>query len=95
MSRRTEIEAAIAAHNRDDREKLLLPPDTARLLALMFPRGTVCRRSVLSLAAEGFNRRTLPRLLGSLVDTGFLSKEQGSRRVANTYRLHLPPQAQP
>jgi hypothetical protein len=91
LSRRTEIEAAVAAHNRDDRAMMLLPPDAARLLALMFPRGTVCRRSVPSLAAEGFDRRTLPRLLGSLIDTGFLSKEIGPRGVVGTYHLHLRP----
>jgi hypothetical protein len=91
LSRRTEIKAAIAAHNRDDRQKLLLPPDAARLLALMFPRGTVCRRSVPSLAAEGFDRRTLPHLLESLIDVGFLSKEPGRRGFIGTYYLHLPP----
>jgi len=92
LSRRTEIEAAIAAHNRDDREKLLLPPDTARLLALMFPRGTVYRRSVRSLVAEGFDPMTLRRLLPALIDTGFLSKEHGQK--PSIYRLHLPPRRQ-
>ena len=38
LSRRREIEAAIAAHNSADRETLL-PPSAARLLAVMFPRG--------------------------------------------------------
>ena len=95
MSRRTEIEAAIAAHNRDDREKLLLPPDAARLLALMFPRGTVYRRSVRSLVAEGLDQTTLRRLLEGLIEAGFLSKEPGRRGVVGTYRLHLPPRRQP
>ena len=91
MSRRTEIKAAIAAHNRNAQERLLLPPDAERLLAVMFPRDTVCRRSVPSLAAEGFDRRTLPHLLESLIDVGFLSKEPGRRGFIGTYYLHLPP----
>ena len=89
LSRRSEIEAAIAAHNSADRETLL-PPDAARLLRAMFPRGSVCQRRLEDLVAEGFDRRTLPRLLRSLVDAGFLSKEPG-RGFASTYRLHLPP----
>ena len=91
MSRRTEIKAAITAYNRDDRARLLLPPDAARLLAVMFPRDTVCCRSVPSLAAEGFDRRILPHLLESLIDVGFLSKEPGRRGFIGTYYLHLPP----
>jgi hypothetical protein len=89
LSRRTEIEAAIAAHNRDDREKLLLPPDAARLLALMFPRGTVYHRSVRSLVAKGFDKTTLRRLLLALIDAGFLSKEPGQPGLVGTYHLHL------
>ena len=90
-SRRDEIAAAVEAHNRDDRERLLLPPDAVRLLALMFPTDTVYRRSVTSLQAEGFTKRTLARLLKRLIDTGFLSKEPGQQGVISTYRLHLPP----
>jgi hypothetical protein len=90
LPRRRDIEAAIAAHNNDERERLLLPPEAARLLAIMFPRSTVCQRGVADLAAEGFNQRRLVRLLGILVEAGLLSKERGNR-VPNTYRLHLPP----
>ena len=89
LSRRREIEAAIAAHNSADRETLL-PPDAARLLRAMFPRGSVCQRRLEDLVAEGFDNRTLPRLLRSLVDAGFLSKE-ATRGLPSTYRLHLPP----
>ena len=89
MSRRTEIEAAIAAHNSADRETLL-PPDAARLLRAMFPRGSVCQRRLEDLVAEGFDKKTLPRLLRSLIDAGFLTKES-TRGFASTYRLHLPP----
>ena len=90
--RRTEIEAAIATHNSSAREPHL-PPSAGRLLTVMFPRSTVCQRSLKDLEAEGFDRRALPRLLRALVEAGFLSKEAPSRRghVPNTYRLHLPP----
>jgi hypothetical protein len=89
LPRKREIGAAIAAYNDADREPLL-PPEAVRLLAVMFRRSTVCRRGVADLAAEGFNQRRLVRLLGILVEAGFLSKERGNR-VPNTYRLHLPP----
>jgi hypothetical protein len=95
LPRRTEIEAAIAAYNRDDRELLLLPPDAARLLALMFPRGTVCRRSIVSLVQEDFDKGTLRKLLNSLSVAGFVSKEMSRRGIVVTYRLHLPPRRQP
>jgi hypothetical protein len=89
LLRRRDIEAAIAAHNDADQEPLL-PPEAVRLLAVMFPRSTLCQRSVADLAAEGFNQRRLVRLLGILAEAGFLSKERGTR-VPNIYRLHLPP----
>ena len=95
MPRKRDIEAAITAHNDDDRGRLLLPPSATRLLIVMFPRGAVCQRSLDDLAAEGLDRRGLPRLLRGLVETGFLSKEPGSGRVPTTYTLHLPPRAQP
>jgi hypothetical protein len=59
MSRRTDIEAAIAAHNSADRETLL-PPDAARLLRAMFPRGSVCQRRLEDLAAEGSTEGPFP-----------------------------------
>ena len=90
MSRRTEIEAAIAAHNASDREPHLAP-SAGRLLAVMFRRSSVCQRSLRDLAAEGFDERAVPRLLRALVEAGFLSKEQGTSHVPNTYTLHLPP----
>ena len=90
LSRRREIEAAIAAHNSADRETLL-PPSAARLLTVMFPEDNVCQRRLLELEAEGFDGRTLRRLLRALVDAGFLSTERPWGAVPNTYRLHLPP----
>ena len=76
LSRRREIEAAIAAYNSADRETLL-PPSAVRLLAVMFPR-------------DGFDERTVHYLLRALVDAGFLFRE-GRRGVPNIYRLRLPP----
>jgi hypothetical protein len=62
-----EIEAAIAAYNNTDPE-MLLPPEAARLLTIMFRRSGVCQRRLDDLAAEGFDRRTLPRLLRALAN---------------------------
>ena len=91
MSRRTAIEAAIAAHNSSDREPLL-PPAAALLLAVMFRRGSVCQRSLDDLAKEGFDRRDLSKLLRALVEAGFLSKDRTPGRGAlNAYTLHLLP----
>ena len=90
LSRRREIEAAIAAHNSADRETLL-PPSAARLLTVMFSEGNVCQRRLRELEAEGFDGRILRRLLRALVGAGFLSTERNWGAVPNTYRLHLPP----
>jgi hypothetical protein len=90
-----DIQAAIAAYNATDPEGLL-PPDAARLLAVMFRRSSVCQRSQDDLAAEGFDRRAIPHLLRALVEAGFLSKERRFGKGAiNVYHLHLPPQVQP
>jgi hypothetical protein len=90
LPRKRDIEAAIAAHNATDGPKqTLLPPD------VMFPRHSVCQRRLDDLAAEGFDRRALPRLLRALIDAGFLSKEPSQGPIIGTYRLHLPPQRQP
>jgi hypothetical protein len=91
LSRKREIEAAIAAHNASDREPHL-PPAAVRLLITMFPRGDVWQRSLDDLAAEGIDRRAVSRLLRALVEVGFLSKQRSHARYApNLYRLHLPP----
>ena len=60
LPRKRDIEAAIAAHNATDRETALLPHSTARLLAVIFPRDNVCRRSEASLMADGFEREDSP-----------------------------------
>ena len=95
MPRKRDIEAAIAAYNRTEQGTLLLTPDAARLLAVMFPRDTVCRRSVASLMREGFDKGTLRKLLNSLTLAGFVSKEMSQRGIVVSYQLHLPPRRQP
>jgi hypothetical protein len=92
-SRREEIEAAAAAYDRAN-PKARLPRRAAELLAVMFPSEDVCQRSLLNLAAEGFDKSNLPGVLRRLIEAGFPSKEPSSRRVANTYRLHLPPRVE-
>ena len=89
MPRKREIEAAIAAYKATDPE-MLLPPEAARLLAVMFRRSSMCQRRLEDLAAEGFPGRTLPRLLRTLIEAGFLSKDNGRGGVITTYHLHIP-----
>ena len=91
MPRKREIEAAIAAHNTSDRDPFL-PSEATQLLAVMFRQSSVCQRRVADLASEGFDRRTLPRLLRALTEAGFLSSERGrGANAINVYRLHVPP----
>ena len=92
MPRKRDIEAAITAYNSTSERTVLLPPDAARLLAIMFPRSTVFRGSAASLVAQGFDDRTVRLLLRALVETGFVPKESVRYGVTPTYHLHLPPQ---
>jgi hypothetical protein len=88
--RRDDIVAAVAAHDSAN-PSAPLARNTARLLAAMFPSGNMCQRSLKDIAAEGFAHNRLPTLLRRLVEAGLLSRERGSAREPNTYRLHLPP----
>jgi hypothetical protein len=89
-----EIEAAVAAYNDTDPD-MLLPAVAAQLLTVMFADADVCQRSEAQLAAAlGDRPKVVRRLLHILVEAGLLSKEQSSSRVANIYRLHLPPRRQ-
>ena len=87
MSRKREIEAAIAAYNDAD-DGLLLPSDAGRLLALMFPRDTIFQGGVKSLMARGFEERTV-RKLQKKPDRCWVPV-QGTA-MAERYRRHLPP----
>jgi hypothetical protein len=95
MPSRRDIEAAVAAYNAADPD-MLLSPEAAQLLSVMFPRDDTCPRSLAHLtAASGDRMKRVTRLLRLLVDAGFLSKEESAGRVANIYRLHVPPRRQP
>jgi hypothetical protein len=87
-TRRDEIAAALAAHA-DANPDASLPHSTARLLTVMFPAEDVCRLSLDAIAAEGFNRKTLPETLRRLEAAGILTKQKGAARAPNTYRLNL------
>ena len=89
LRRRDDIAAAVAAYDGAN-PKARLPRNAARLLAVMFPED-VCQRSLDAIAAEGFTESGCPAVLRHLLEAGFLSKQASAGRVANTYRLHLPP----
>ena len=72
-----------------------LPRNAARLLIVMFPADDVCHQSLEALAAEGFDRKTLPAMLRRLEAVGLLSRQRGSASIPDTYRLHLPTQVEP
>ena len=83
--RRDAIATAIAAYDRAADGPL--PRNAGWLLTVMFPAEDVCRRSLETIIAEGFNRNTLPAMLRRLEMIGFLSRQ----RAPLTYHLHLPP----
>ena len=93
QSRREAIAAAVAAY--DPAPDDPLPRNAARLLVVMFPAEDVCRCSLETIVAEGFNRGTLPAMLRRLEAAGFLSRQRGSAHIPDPYWLHLPPQRQP
>jgi hypothetical protein len=85
MSRRNAITAAVEVHNRAH-PTARLPRPAARLLAVMFDTEDVCCLSQETLKARGFGD-TLPKVLHALVDAGFVSKQPGTSRVPDAYRL--------
>ena len=88
-----EIAAALGAYNATGRRQLLMA-DVMRLLTVMFADADVCQRNLDSLAAEGFSRGNLARLLRLLVVTGLVSKTRGVGGAPNTYHLLLLPRRQ-
>jgi hypothetical protein len=86
-----EIAAALGAYNATGRRQLLIA-DVIRLLTVKFDDADLCQRNLDSLAAEGFSRGALGRLLRALVETGLVSKTRGVSRAPNTYHLLLLPQ---
>ncbi len=87
--RRDAITTAVAAY--DHTAEGPLPRNAARLLNVMFPAEDVCQRSQEEIAAEGFSRDSIPKALRCLEKAGFLSRQRGSGRVPDLFRLHLPP----
>ena len=85
MSRRNAIASAVETHNRAH-PTARLPRPAARLLAFMFADQEVCCLSQQTLRAEGFGQE-LPRVFHALVEAGFVSKQPGTSRVPDTYRL--------
>ena len=87
--RRDDIAAAVAAYDRDHLDAPLRR-NTVRLLTVMFPSEDVCHRSLEDIVTEGFSRNRLPATLRRLEEAELLSRERGSARISDTYRLHLP-----
>ena len=86
--RRDDIATAIAAYDRDH-PATPLPRNAGRLLAVMFRSDDVCHRSLEDIVTEGFSRNRLPATLRRLEEAELLSRERGSARIPDTYRLHL------
>ena|SRR5215469_14294613 len=87
LSRRREIEAAVGAYEQAN-PLAPLPRNAPRLLHVMFPVEDMCLLSLDDLAADGFDRPSLPTLLQRLVFAGLLTRH----RVAvapHVYRLRL------
>ena len=84
-SRREAAFAAVEAYNRAH-PKARLPRPAARLLATMFADRDVCCLSQQALMAEGFGD-SLRRVLRALIEAGFMSKQAGTSRVPDSYRL--------
>jgi hypothetical protein len=87
-SRREAIIAVVDAYNRAHPQSTL-PRPAARLLGVMFTSDNICCQSLETLVAEGFTKNAVPGILRALVKAGLLSKQPGSARIPNTYRLHL------
>jgi hypothetical protein len=90
-SRRDAIFAAVEALNRAHPASPL-PRPAAHLLAVMFDTEDVCRVSQETLRTRGFGK-ALPNVLRALVEAGFVSRQAGTSRIADTYQLRLPAKA--
>ena len=84
-TRRDAFSIAVETYNRTRRGPPL-PRPAARLLAVMFGAEDVCCLSQQELSARGFGK-SLPAALRALVEAGFVSKQAGTSRVPDTYRL--------
>jgi hypothetical protein len=86
-ARRTQIISTVEAYNRTHPP---LPRNAGLLLAVMFAEADTCRQSQAHLIASGFSRKRLPTMLRALVEAGFLSRQAGTSRIPDEYRLLLP-----
>jgi hypothetical protein len=82
-SRRETVFAAVEAYNR---AHPAAPRPAARLLAVMFATEDVCSLSQQALVADGFGK-SLTKVLRALVEAGLVSRQVGTSRVPDTYRL--------
>jgi hypothetical protein len=86
--RRNAIAAAVNAHNLAH-PTARLPRPAARLLAVMFDAEDVCCLSQETLRTRGFGK-ALPKVLHALVEAGFVTRQAGTSRIPDTYRLQMP-----
>jgi hypothetical protein len=84
-SRREAVFAAVETYNRTH-PAAPLPRPAARLLAVMFATEDVCSLSQQALVAEGFGK-SLTKVLRALVEAGLVSRQAGTSRIPDTYRL--------
>ena len=89
LRRRDDIATAVAAYDSAN-PTAPLPRNAGRLLAVMFPSEDVCHRSLEDIVTEGFSRNRLSPTLRRLEEAELLSRERGSARIPDTYRLRLP-----
>ena len=85
MSRRNTIADAVETYNRTH-PTARLPRPAARLLAVMFATEDVCCVSQEALKTQGFGK-ALPKVLRALVEAGIVSRQAGTSRIPDTYRL--------
>jgi hypothetical protein len=85
-ARRTQIISTVEAYNRTHPP---LPRNAGLLLAVMFAEADTCRQSQAHLIASGFSRKRLPTMLRCLIEAGFLSRQAGTSRIPDEYRLLL------
>jgi hypothetical protein len=92
--RRGAIFAAVEAYNHAH-PQAPLPRPAGRLLGVMFRSDDVCQQSLEALEAEGFARKTVIAVLRALIEAGLVSRQVGTSRIPDTYRLHLSPPGEP
>jgi hypothetical protein len=85
MSRRTAIAAAVEVHNRAH-PTARLPRPGARLLTVMSTPRMFAASASRRWRQRGFGK-SLPQVLHALVEAGFVTRQPGTSRSPDTYRL--------